>query len=73
MCLRPGNIEDYIHRIGRTGRAGAKGLAISFFTQKSAKLAKDLVDILREARQVVPPDLEKMIGFGMGGGGRSRY
>ena len=28
----PNNIEDYIHRIGRTGRAGASGVAVSFFT-----------------------------------------
>ena len=28
----PNNIEDYIHRIGRTGRAGATGVAVSFFT-----------------------------------------
>merc|ERR1712232_38406 len=28
----PGNIDDYIHRIGRTGRAGKKGEAVAFFT-----------------------------------------
>lgn len=48
----PNNIEDYIHRIGRTGRAGAKGTAVSFFTDKAAKMAKDLVEILFEAKQV---------------------
>lgn len=31
----PNNSEDYIHRIGRTGRAGAKGTAITFFTSDS--------------------------------------
>lgn len=31
----PNNSEDYIHRIGRTGRAGAKGTAITFFTTES--------------------------------------
>jgi ATP-dependent RNA helicase DDX5/DBP2 len=31
----PNNSEDYIHRIGRTGRAGAKGTAITFFTTDS--------------------------------------
>eukprot|EP00286_Rhodomonas_abbreviata_P000205 CAMPEP_0181290574 /NCGR_PEP_ID=MMETSP1101-20121128/1485_1 /TAXON_ID=46948 /ORGANISM="Rhodomonas abbreviata, Strain Caron Lab Isolate" /LENGTH=281 /DNA_ID=CAMNT_0023394865 /DNA_START=105 /DNA_END=946 /DNA_ORIENTATION=- len=45
----PNNIEDYIHRIGRTGRAGAKGTAVSFFTDKASKMARDLVEILREA------------------------
>ena len=31
----PNNSEDYIHRIGRTGRAGAKGTAITLFTTDS--------------------------------------
>ena len=31
----PNNSEDYIHRIGRTGRAGAMGTAITFFTTES--------------------------------------
>lgn len=31
----PNNSEDYIHRIGRTGRAGATGTAITFFTTDS--------------------------------------
>jgi len=31
----PNNSEDYIHRIGRTGRAGATGTAITFFTTES--------------------------------------
>nr|CAG8526314.1 13482_t:CDS:2 [Entrophospora candida] len=47
----PTNVEDYVHRIGRTGRGGAKGLAITFFTMDNARQAKDLVNILREANQ----------------------
>ena len=31
----PNNSEDYVHRIGRTGRAGAKGTAITLFTTDS--------------------------------------
>lgn len=31
----PNNSEDYVHRIGRTGRAGANGTAITFFTAES--------------------------------------
>merc|ERR1712196_279531 len=45
----PNQIEDYIHRIGRTGRAGAYGTAYTFFTSKNGNFARDLVDILREA------------------------
>lgn len=35
----PNNSEDYIHRIGRTGRAGAMGTAITFFTTESESLS----------------------------------
>lgn len=34
----PNNSEDYVHRIGRTGRAGAKGTAITLFTTDSMSL-----------------------------------
>ena len=42
-----GNIEDYIHRVGRTGRLGNTGLAVSLFTDKDIKLAEELVEILK--------------------------
>ncbi len=38
----PGNAEDYVHRIGRTGRAGAKGIAWSFASAKDIRLLKDI-------------------------------
>lgn len=50
----PSNIEDYIHRIGRTGRAGAKGVAHAFVTQEDGVIAKDLVKVLKKADQEVP-------------------
>ncbi len=100
----PNGIEDYIHRIGRTGRAGAKGTAYSYITPdqgressfasllslsfmpffvltrrirlRSTGLAKDLVKILQDAKQVVPPQLLEIVQFGggggRGGGGRGR-
>lgn len=86
----PNQIEDYIHRIGRTGRAGAKGTAFAYVTAgeyyfdivstshtncvylltDQGKLARDLMKILKDAKQVVPPELEEMVGYGGGGGGR---
>ncbi|KAL5199043.1 hypothetical protein ABZP36_002555 [Zizania latifolia] len=55
----PLTTEDYVHRIGRTGRAGKKGIAHTFFTQGNKGLAGELVNVLREADQVVPPALTK--------------
>ncbi|KAL1839682.1 hypothetical protein VTJ49DRAFT_1247 [Mycothermus thermophilus] len=68
----PNNSEDYIHRIGRTGRAGAKGTAITFFTTDNAKQARDLVNVLQEAKQHIDPRLADMARYS-GGGGSSRY
>ncbi|EPX71090.1 ATP-dependent RNA helicase Dbp2 [Schizosaccharomyces octosporus yFS286] len=65
----PGNTEDYVHRIGRTGRAGAKGTAITYFTSDNSKQARELVGILREAKQEIDPKLEEMVRYS-GGGGR---
>lgn len=73
----PTNIEDYVHRIGRTGRAGAKGTAVTLFTRGDANQAHDLIVILSEANQEVSPELQaldkKQWGRGGNGGGRGRY
>ncbi|KFH43917.1 ATP-dependent RNA helicase-like protein [Hapsidospora chrysogenum ATCC 11550] len=66
----PNNSEDYIHRIGRTGRAGANGTAITFFTTDNQKQARDLVNVLQEAKQQIDPRLAEMVRYGGGGGGR---
>lgn len=42
----PTCIEDYVHRIGRTGRAGAKGLSFSMITYKEGGITGDLIKIL---------------------------
>ncbi|XEV02172.1 hypothetical protein FSHL1_007459 [Fusarium sambucinum] len=65
----PNNSEDYIHRIGRTGRAGAMGTAITLFTTDNQKQARDLVNVLQEAKQQIDPRLVEMTRYG-GGGGR---
>ncbi|GAA35819.2 probable ATP-dependent RNA helicase DDX17 [Clonorchis sinensis] len=56
----PSQTEDYIHRIGRTGRSDKKGTAYTFFTAKHPRLARELIDVLREAKQEVPEELEKL-------------
>lgn len=53
----PLTAEDYVHRIGRTGRAGKDGTAITFFTEQDKGLAGGLVNVLRGAGQPVPDDL----------------
>ncbi|XP_074264639.1 DEAD-box ATP-dependent RNA helicase 5 [Silene latifolia] len=55
----PLTTEDYVHRIGRTGRAGKKGVAHTFFTKENKGLAGELVNVLREAGQEIPHDLVK--------------
>ena len=54
----PGSIEQYQHRIGRAGRQEKVGSALSFFTRKFAPLAKDLIDLLANAKQFVDPNLK---------------
>jgi ATP-dependent RNA helicase DDX5/DBP2 len=46
-----------------------KGTSYTYFTTDNAKSARELVSILREAKAVVPPQLEEMTMFGGGGGG----
>ena len=69
----PNGVEDYVHRIGRTGRAGMKGESYTFFTSADSKHARELIKLLQEAGQQVNPELMSMQGFGGGGGGRSRW
>lgn len=79
----PTGVEDYVHRIGRTGRAGATGIAYSFLTEQDAKHAKELIAVLEGANQKVPMELREFAAKSffpkrnsrweagdMGGGGR---
>ncbi|GAB2225997.1 hypothetical protein Droror1_Dr00021779 [Drosera rotundifolia] len=68
----PTGIEDYVHRIGRTGRAGATGMAYTFFCEQDAKYGADLIKILEGANQRVPQELRALAarGGGMGKFGR---
>ncbi|KAG5890212.1 hypothetical protein JTB14_028754 [Gonioctena quinquepunctata] len=56
----PRNIEEYVHRVGRTGRAGKFGESISYFTRGDWAQAKELIKILEEAQQYVPEEIYQM-------------
>ncbi|KAJ7151113.1 P-loop containing nucleoside triphosphate hydrolase protein [Mycena filopes] len=77
----PSDIDDYVHRIGRTGRAGNTGVSTAFFNRGNKNIVRELVELLREANQEIPPWLETVAheasfgssfrgGRGRGGGAR---
>ncbi|CAL7943765.1 unnamed protein product [Xylocopa violacea] len=68
----PGDVEEYVHRIGRTGRMGNLGLATSFFNHKNHNLVRDLVSLLLEANQELPPWLDDMFSEARYAGSGSR-
>uniref|UniRef100_A0A671F171 RNA helicase n=1 Tax=Rhinolophus ferrumequinum TaxID=59479 RepID=A0A671F171_RHIFE len=71
----PSTIDEYVHRIGRTGRCGNTGRAISFFDPESdSHLAQSLVKVLSDAQQDVPAWLEEIAfsTFVPGFGGSTR-
>jgi ATP-dependent RNA helicase DBP3 len=53
----PLTVEDYVHRIGRTGRAGATGISHTFFEPHDRHLCGALVGVLRQAKANIPEDL----------------
>ncbi|MCZ2104956.1 MAG: DEAD/DEAH box helicase [Comamonadaceae bacterium] len=54
----PFNAEDYVHRIGRTGRAGASGLAVTLVTSHDARLMAELEKLLKKKVEVEPIELD---------------
>ncbi|KAL2094689.1 hypothetical protein ACEWY4_009408 [Coilia grayii] len=58
----PNHYEDYVHRVGRTGRAGNKGYAYTFITEEQARYAGDIIKALELSGSKVPPDLERLWG-----------
>ena len=62
----PNQVEDYVHRIGRTGRAGNRGTAYTFFTADNSKLAAELIKVLQEAKQEVNPKLHEFANSSRG-------
>ena len=54
----PFNAEDYVHRIGRTGRAGATGLAISFVTSSDQRLLGDIEKLIKKKADLEPIEFD---------------
>jgi ATP-dependent RNA helicase RhlE len=55
----PYNAEDYVHRIGRTGRAGASGLAVTLVSRDDARLVSDIEKLLHKKIELEPLELEE--------------
>ena len=54
----PNHLEDYVHRVGRTGRAGNKGTAYTFITPSEAQYSKDIIKALKGSHANVPEKLQ---------------
>lgn len=68
----PSNIDDYVHRIGRTGRVGNIGNAMSLVNDKNRNVCRDLYELLVENGQDCPSWLDRMCHSASRGGGRGR-
>lgn len=74
------NTEDYVHRIGRTGRAGQKGFAVTFLDRRAdGGKARGIMEVMQRTNQEIPGELQDMARsggkddrgrWGGGGGGR---
>jgi ATP-dependent RNA helicase RhlE len=55
----PFNAEDYVHRIGRTGRAGASGLAVTFVAPSDTRLVSDIEKLLKRKIELEPIEFDE--------------
>lgn len=56
----PNHMEDYVHRAGRTGRAGNTGTCVTFITPEQDRYSVDILKALQSSNAPVPPELEEM-------------
>lgn len=60
----PNHLEDYVHRAGRTGRAGNTGTAVTFLTEEQDRYAVDIAKALKQSGQPIPEPVQKLVdGF----------
>merc|ERR1711939_883196 len=57
----PNHLEDYVHRAGRTGRAGNTGTAVTFLTEEQDRYAVDIAKALKQSGQPVPESVQKLV------------
>jgi translation initiation factor 4A len=57
----PSNLENYLHRIGRSGRFGRKGVAINFVTNNDVRVMKDIEKYYHTQIEEMPMDIADMI------------
>ena len=57
----PNHLEDYVHRAGRTGRAGNTGLAVTFITEEQERYSLDVAKALKQSGQKIPESLQKLV------------
>lgn len=76
----PKNVDDYIHRIGRTGRCGKKGVSITFINWDNIGFVRQVVKLLNKQKIEIPQFMSDMlnnnynnIGFNSGTGFGSGY
>ncbi|CAI5440003.1 unnamed protein product [Caenorhabditis angaria] len=68
----PGDADEYVHRIGRTGRCGNTGMATSFFNDKNRGIGRELLSLVQESNQEIPDWLRRVAAEGRIGGGNQR-
>ncbi|CAE6412008.1 unnamed protein product [Rhizoctonia solani] len=85
----PNHMEDYVHRAGRTGRAGNKGTCVTFITPEQERYSVDIFRALEASKATIPSDLEELakgfldkvkagkaqsyVGAGFGGKGLDKF
>jgi ATP-dependent RNA helicase DDX3X len=69
----PKNLEDYIHRIGRTGRCGKTGTSFSLINYDNIPLIKPLISFLKTQKCTIPEFFYEMIGKNQGSISKPSY
>ncbi|CAE6486756.1 unnamed protein product [Rhizoctonia solani] len=85
----PNHMEDYVHRAGRTGRAGNKGTCVTFITPEQERYSVDIFRALEASKATIPSELEELakgflekvkagkaqnyVGAGFGGKGLDKF